>query len=126
MHGFDFSVPLFITQFLLSLLKHLSIDFPFHFILSVIDIHKDSATHDRLIFPSAIMKILHHFSVPFPVSDHFTYMYAIDATTVKWSRAQFRSRQSSSTAPPTRLALSTSAPSSSTSGVTLKDIMAQL
>ena len=59
------------ARFLLSLLEHLTIDFPSHFILSIIDIHLDSASRDKLIFPSAIMRILHHFSVPFPSSDHF-------------------------------------------------------
>ena len=31
------------ARFLLSLLEHLTIDFPFHFILSIIDVHRDSA-----------------------------------------------------------------------------------
>ena len=71
------------ARFWLSLLKHLTIDFPSHFILSIIDVYRDTATHDKLIFPSAIMRILHHFFVPFPVSDHFHVMCTIDATTVK-------------------------------------------
>ena len=73
------------ARFLLSLLKHLAIDFPSHFILSIIDVHLDSASRDKLIFPSAITMILRHFSFPFPVSDHFTHIYAIDAATVKRS-----------------------------------------
>ena len=40
------------ARFLLSLLEHLTIDFPSHFILSIIDVHLDSASHDKLIFPS--------------------------------------------------------------------------
>ena len=88
------------ARFLLSLLKRLTINFPSHFILSIIDVHRDSTTRDKLIFPLAITKILRHFSVPFPVSDHFTYMCAIDAATVKQSEAQFRLRQSGSTTPP--------------------------
>ena len=72
---------------MLSLLKHLSIDFPSHFILSVIDVYRDLATRDKLIFPSAIMRILCHFSIPFPLSDHFSVMGAIDAATIKWSEA---------------------------------------
>ena len=80
------------AQFLLSLLEHLTIDFPSHFILSIIDVHLDSASHDKLIFPSAITRILHHFSVPFPSSYHFSIMCAIDYATVKHSEAQFRSR----------------------------------
>ena len=53
-------------------------------------------------------------------------MGAIDAATVKRSKAQFRSRQSGSTAPPTHSAPSTSTPSSFARGVTLDAIMAQL
>ena len=75
--------------FFLSLLEHLTIDFSFHFILSIIDVHKDLATRDKLIFPSAITRILRHFSVPFPLSDHIHVMGAIDATTVKQSEANF-------------------------------------
>ena len=114
------------ARFLLSLLEHLTIDFPSHFILSIIDVHLDSASCDKLIFSSAIMKILCHFSIPFPSSDHFTIICAIDYTTVKRSEAQFRSRQSDSVAPPSRLAPSHSTPSFSSGGVTLGDIMAQL
>ena len=75
------------TQFLLSLFLHLSIDFPSHFIISIIDVHRDSATHDKLIFPSAITRILRHFSIPFPLFDHFHIMGAINATTVKRRKA---------------------------------------
>ena len=75
------------ARFLLSLLKHLTIDFPSHFILSVIDVNKDSASCDKLIFPFATTMILRHFSVPFPASDHFSYMCVIDAATVKCSEA---------------------------------------
>ena len=53
-------------------------------------------------------------------------MDAIDAGTVKCSEAQFRSRHSNTTAPPTPSAPSTSTPSSSVGGVTLNVIMAQL
>ena len=77
------------ARFLLSLLKHLTIDFPSHFILSVIDVHLDLASRDKLIFPSAITKILRHFSVPFPSSDYFTIMCAIDYVTIKGREAQF-------------------------------------
>ena len=116
------------ARFLLSLLEHLTIDFPSHFILSILDVFRDIATQDKLIFPSAITRILCHFSVPFPSSNHFSVMCAIDATTVKHSEAQFRSRQSNSTAPPSlltpsRSTPSTFVPSSSTSDVSLGDIM---
>ena len=114
------------TRFLLSLLEHFTIDFSSHFILSIIDVHLDSASRDKLIFPSAITRILCHFSAHFPSSDHFTVMCAIDYATVKRSEAQFQSRQSDSAAPPSRSALSAFVPSFSSSDVTLGDIMAQL
>ena len=79
------------ARFLLSLLEHLTIDFPTHFILSLIDVFQDSTSRDKLIFPSAITRILCHFSVPSPTSNPFTFMCAIDAATVKHSEAQFRS-----------------------------------
>ena len=119
------------ARFLLSLIEHLTIDFLSHFILFIIDVYRDMATHDKLIFPLAIMRILCHFSVPFPFFDHFHVMGAIDYVTVKRSEAQFRSRQSRSIAPPScsapsRSASSTSAPFSFTSDMTLGDIMVQL
>ena len=116
------------ARFLLSFLEHLTIDFPSHFILSIIDVHLDSASHDKLIFPSTITRILRHFSVPFPSSDHFIVMCAIDYATVKHSEAQLRSWQSDSAAPsscsaPSHSAPSTSTPPSSLGDVTLGDIM---
>ena len=75
------------AYFLLSLIEDLSIDFPSHFILSLIDVYKDMVTRDKLIFPSAIMRLFHHFSVSYPESPYFTFMCAIDANTVKWSVA---------------------------------------
>ena len=81
------------AQFLLSFIEDLSIDFPSHFILSLIDVYKDTAIRDKLIFPSAIMRLLRHFSVFYPESPHFSYMYAINAATVQWSTAQLRPRQ---------------------------------
>ena len=53
-------------------------------------------------------------------------MCVIGYATVKQSEAQFRLRQSGTATPPTPSTPYTSAPSSSTSRVTLKDIMAQL
>ena len=114
------------TRFLLSFLEHLIIDFPSHFILSIIDVYRDTMTHDKLIFPSAITRILCHFSIPFPSSDHFHVICAIDYATVKRSEAQFCSRRSGLAAPPTPSATSTSTPSTSAGGVILDAIMAQL
>ena len=117
------------AQFLLSFLEHLTINFPSHFILSIIDVHLNSASSDKLIFPSAITRILRHFSVPFPSSDDFSVMCAIDYVTVKHSEAQFWSRQLDSATPSSRFAPSRSASSASTpfSGdVSLGDVLAQL
>ena len=75
------------ARFLLSLIKGLTIDFPSRFILSLIDVYKDTTTRDKLIFPSVIIKLLCHFSVVYPESPHFSFMCVIDATTVKWSFA---------------------------------------
>ena len=124
------------ARFLLALLKHLTIDFPSYFILSILDVYRDMATRDKLIFPSTIMLILCHFYVPFPSSKHFSVMCAINVATVKRNKAQFRSQQSDLATPPSCSAPSHSTPSHSTpsistpsfstSNVTLGDIMAQL
>ena len=113
------------ARFLLSLLEHLTINFPSHFILSIIDVHLDAASHDKLIFPSTITRILRHFFILFPSFDHFSVMCAIDYAIVKHREAQFRSRQSDSSTP-SRFVPSASVPSSSSSDVTLGDVMAQL
>ena len=75
------------AQFLLSLLEDISIDFASYFILSLIDVYKDTATRDKFIFPLAIMRILRHFSISFPKSPHFLVICAIDAATVRQSKA---------------------------------------
>ena len=115
------------AQFLLSLLEDISIDFPSHFILSLIDVYRDTVTRDKLIFPSAITWILRHFFVPFPFSPHFPVMGAIDAATIRRSEVQLRPRrpQTQMATPPTSSAPSTSTPSSM-GGMTLDAIMAQL
>ena len=56
------------TQFLLFLLEGLTIDFLSHFILSLIDVYRDMATRDKLIFPSTIIRFLCHFSISYPES----------------------------------------------------------
>ena len=76
------------ARFLLSLLEDMSIFFLSHFILSFIDVYRDTTTHDILIFPSAIMRILRHFSISFPTSPPFSYIGAIDRATVRRSEAQ--------------------------------------
>ena len=48
------------ARFFLSLIEDLTIDFPSHFILSLINVYRDMATRDKLIFRSAITNIIHH------------------------------------------------------------------
>ena len=116
------------ARFFLSLLEHLTIDFPTHFVLSLIDVYRDTATYDKLIFPLAITQIICHFSVSYPEFDYFSVMGAIDTATVRRSDAQLRPRQTQTEmiAPPASSAPSSSAPSSSASGVTLEVIMIKL
>ena len=111
---------------MLSLIEHLTIDFPSHFILSIIDVHRDTTTHNKLIFPLALMRLLRHFEVHFPSSNPFPIIGAINAGTVKRSEAQFLLRWSELIAIPTPSTPSTSALFTSVRGVTLAVIMAQL
>ena len=116
------------ARFLLSHLEDISINFPSHFILSLIDIYRDTTTYDKFIFPLAITQIFRHFFVSFPESPHFVFMSVIDVATVQRSKAQLRPRRPriEMATPLASTAPSTSTPSSSTSGVTLVAIMAQL
>ena len=75
------------ARFLLSLLEDISINFPSHFILSLIDVYRDTVTHDKLIFPLTITRILCHFFVFFPICPQFSLIYAINAAIVQWSEA---------------------------------------
>ena len=116
------------APFLLSLLEDLSIDFPTHFITSIIDIYQDTTTRDKLIFSSAIMQILHHFSIPILDSHYFTVMGAISAAFVRQSKAQLRPKRPwmETTDPATPAVPSISAPSSLGGGGTFEAIIAQL
>ena len=69
--------------FLLSFLKDISIDFLSYFILSLINVYRNMATRDMFIFPLAITRILHHFSVSFPAFPYFSVIGAIDRATVR-------------------------------------------
>ena len=73
--------------FLLSLLEDLSIIFPFHFITSILDVYYDTTTRDKLIFPSAITRILCHFSILIPDSPYYATIGAIDVNSVGQSEA---------------------------------------
>ena len=68
----------------------------------------------KLIFPSAITRILRHFSVSYPASPHFLVMGAKDKATVRRSKAQLRPRRPriETTTPLASTASSTSASSS--------------
>ena len=104
------------------------IDFPSHFITFILDVHQDTTTRDKLIFPSAITQILRHFSIPIPDSPYFTTMGAIDVGFVRRSKAQLRPKRPrvETTGPAASVVPSTSAFSSSNGGVTLEAIMVQV
>ena len=51
--------------FLLSFLEDLSIDFPSYFITSILNVYQNTTTYDKLIFPSAITRILRPFFHPY-------------------------------------------------------------
>ena len=120
------------ARFLLTLLEDLSIDFPSHFIIFILDVYLDTATCDKLIFPSAITRILRHFSIPIPDSPFFTTIGAISTGSVRWSEAQLRLKRpcvetddlAASAIPPSSSAPSIFAHSSSVACVTLEAIMA--
>ena len=56
------------ARFLLSLIKGFTIDLPSHFILSIIDVYRDTATRDKLIFPSTITRLLRDFEMLVPLN----------------------------------------------------------
>ena len=70
------------ARFLLSLLKDFTIDFPSHSITFIIDVYRDTAAHDKLIFPSAITRILCHFAILILESPLYIVMDAISAASV--------------------------------------------
>lgn len=65
------------AQFLYFLLEGLSIDIPSHMILSILDTFHDTASCDKLIFPSSITRILIHAYVYIPSTSHFYVMSVI-------------------------------------------------
>jgi len=81
-------IELRVCFFFLSLIEDLTIDFPSHFILSFIDVYKDTVTRDKLIFHSAITRIICHSSISYLEFAHFTVMGAIRAVSVRRSEAQ--------------------------------------
>ena len=75
------------AHFLLSLFEDLSINIPFHFITSILDVYHDTTTHDKLIFPSTITRILCHFFILIPDSPYYATIGAIDVDSVGQSEA---------------------------------------
>ena len=116
------------ARFLLSFLERLTIDFPFHFIVSLIDVCKDTTTCDKFIFPSVIMWIICHFFVSYLESDHFFIMCFINVAIVRRSEAQLRPKwpRAETATPLASSAPSISAPFSSAGGVTLEAVMEQI
>ena len=76
------------ARFLFSLLENLSIDFPSHMIVSMIDIYWDTTTHDQVIFPSAITRIPTHLHISIPSSPLFYSISAISKESTWRSDAQ--------------------------------------
>ena len=59
----------------------------------MIDIYRDTATRDKLIFPSAITCILSHVHVTFPLFTHFYAMGAISKESIRRSNAQLAAKR---------------------------------
>ena len=87
------------ARFLLSLMEDLSIDFPSHMIVSIIDCYQDTTTqqdittYDKLIFPLAITNILTHMHVTIPPSLLFNVMGAKSKDSIWKSVAQLAAKQ---------------------------------
>ena len=121
------------TRFLLSLMEGLSIDFPSHMIVYILDCCQDTATYDKFIFPSAIMCILTHMHVTIPHSPLFYVIGAISKESIRKSAAQLATKRprmgtmdAAPAAPTSRPSSSSALSSSSRADVSLIDIMEQL
>ena len=69
-------------------MEDLSIDFPSHMIVYMIDCYRDTAIHDKLIFPSVITHILSLVHITIPLSSPFYVMGAISKEYIMRSDAQ--------------------------------------
>ena len=69
------------AHFLFSLLERLSRDFLSH----MIDIYQDTASRDKLIFPSTITRILTHMHIAIPSTPIFFIMGAINKESIQMS-----------------------------------------
>ena len=80
-------LPSLVLAFCFPSLRILPLTSLAHFFLSLIDVYRDTATCDKLIFPSAITRIIRHSSIPYPEYVHFTIIGAISIMSVWWSEA---------------------------------------
>ena len=96
----------------------------------MIDRYRDTATHDKLIFPTAITHILSHVHITTPLSSPFYVMGSISKESIRKSDAQLATKwpRMEDDATPTPRPSSYFAPSSSSSRVeaSLATIMDQL
>ena len=85
----------------------------------MIDRYRDTATHDKLIFPTAITHILSHVHITIPLSSPFYVMGAISKESIRMSDAQLAAKwpRMEDDATPTPRPSSYFAPSSSSSRV---------
>ena len=99
-------------------------------IVSIIGCYQDTTTHDKLIFPSAITRILAHMHVTIPPSPLFHVMGSISKESIWRSAAQLTTKRphvETMDAAPTLQPSFTSAPSSSSrADVSLANIKDQL
>ena len=70
-----------------SLMEDLSINFPSHMIVSIIDCYQDITTRDKLIFPSTITRIFTYLHVTIPPFPLFHVMGAISKESIQRSVA---------------------------------------
>lgn len=78
--------------FLYCLLECLSIDFPSQLILSILDMHLDTANHEELVFPSPITHILTHFGVSFSSTGHCHVIGTLRKGTISRSSSQITTK----------------------------------
>ena len=62
-------------------------------IVSTIDCYRDTTTHEKLIFPSAITRILSHMHVTILLSSPFYVMGAISEESIRRSDVQLASKR---------------------------------
>ena len=62
-------------------------------IISIIDCYQDTATPDKLIFPSTISRILTHMHITIPPSPLFHVMGAISKESIQRSATQLATKR---------------------------------